>query len=271
MNRQGFERFMHMNWPNCSQSDYDRCYELWRLAINAAAQDGPATARSGEACGNALVKPSCAAAPESAQPPPGSALLVATVLRGGTEQFGYATVLRGWEDGASKLPLGEHKLYAAAPGSAPSVVDDGTLLRFLNVLHRNVPEDERPMSMSDLSDEQAARVRDAIATLYAAAPGSVPLAPADLLQALADLSFECDGVTRTEAPSRETYNRTFAVLQKYRALYAHPLDAPADSSNSSLEDKTALRGKGMPPPLHGTEPLHLHGMTCLCSACMHDK
>jgi hypothetical protein len=61
--RQCFERFMHMNWPNCSQSDYDKCYEIWRQAINAAAQDGPAPARSGEACGNALVKPSCAAAP----------------------------------------------------------------------------------------------------------------------------------------------------------------------------------------------------------------
>jgi predicted nucleic acid-binding Zn-ribbon protein len=35
----------------------------------------------------------------------------------------------------------------------------------------------------------------------------------ELEKALEDLSFECDGVTQTVAPSRETYNRTFAVLK----------------------------------------------------------
>lgn len=37
-----------------------------------------------------------------------------------------------------------------------------------------------------------------------------------LLKALEDLSFECDGVTCVVAPSRKTYNRTFAVLRKIR-------------------------------------------------------
>jgi len=36
----------------------------------------------------------------------------ATIIRGGTQQFGFATVLSRWEDGAAKLQLGEHKLYA---------------------------------------------------------------------------------------------------------------------------------------------------------------
>lgn len=101
-------------------------------------------------------------------------------------------------------------------------------------------------------------------TIALYAGGSVPPAPADLLQALADLSFECDGVTCTLPPSRETYNRTFEVLQKYRALCAHQLEAPADSncicSPTSVPPhpncpvhSTARDGKGMPPPLQGTE------------------
>ena len=39
---------------------------------------------------------------------------------------------------------------------------------------------------------------------------------ARLREALGDLSFECDGVLTTCAPSRETYNRTFCVLTESR-------------------------------------------------------
>jgi len=38
----------------------------------------------------------------------------------------------------------------------------------------------------------------------------------ELYAALSDLSFECDGVVYVKAPTRETYNRTFAVVKKYR-------------------------------------------------------
>ena len=80
----------------------------------------------------------------------------------------YCYVQKQWE--------GWQAASQASPAPAP--IDDATLLRFLNVLHRNVPEDERPLSMSDLSDEQAARVRDAIATLRAA-PAVEPVTPID--------------------------------------------------------------------------------------------
>lgn len=39
-------------------------------------------------------------------------------------------------------------------------------------------------------------------------------------QALGDLSFECFGVLGTTAPSVETYNRTFGVLEEARARIA---------------------------------------------------
>lgn len=45
------------------------------------------------------------------------------------------------------------------------------------------------------------------------------------VKALADLSFECDGVTRTVPPSRETYNRTFAELQAIRATLSKQVPA----------------------------------------------
>lgn len=42
------------------------------------------------------------------------------------------------------------------------------------------------------------------------------------VKALGDLSFECDGIDRTKAPSRETYNRTFDVLQQCRETLVSP-------------------------------------------------
>ena len=41
-----------------------------------------------------------------------------------------------------------------------------------------------------------------------------------LWKALQDLSFECDNVFSTCAPSRETYNKAFAVLDSMRHKYA---------------------------------------------------
>jgi hypothetical protein len=38
----------------------------------------------------------------------------------------------------------------------------------------------------------------------------------EMAEALDDLVFECDGVFNTRKPSRETYNKAFYVLQKYR-------------------------------------------------------
>lgn len=38
----------------------------------------------------------------------------------------------------------------------------------------------------------------------------------EMAEALGDLVFECDGIFDTRKPSRETYNKAFYVLQKYR-------------------------------------------------------
>ena len=38
----------------------------------------------------------------------------------------------------------------------------------------------------------------------------------EVVEALGDLVFECDGIFDTRKPSRETYNKAFYVLQRYR-------------------------------------------------------
>lgn len=60
----------------------------------------------------------------------------------------------------------------------------------------------------------------------------------ELWNALKDLSFECDGVTRTEAPSRDTYNKTFAVLQRKLHLSPEALRGYAESGQSQTLDAT---------------------------------
>lgn len=40
--------------------------------------------------------------------------------------------------------------------------EDGLIVAMLYELHSHVPEEQRPMSMSDLSDDQATRARAAV-------------------------------------------------------------------------------------------------------------
>lgn len=54
----------------------------------------------------------------------------------------------------------------------------------------------------------------------------------ELLKALGDLSFECDGVTSTSAPTLETYNRTFAIWQHHRHVLI-TLDAALSPHNEA--------------------------------------
>ena len=52
---------------------------------------------------------------------------------------------------------------------------------------------------------------------------------AELIQALGDLSFACFAGIGTQAPDAETFNRTFAVLEKHRALLATATGLPAQA------------------------------------------
>lgn len=67
--------------------------------------------------------------------------------------------------------------------------------------------------------------------VYAPRASMIPLLPkpdlsdtekiaSELWQALNDLSFECDAVFAVKPPSRETYNRTFQIMDKHRGLVA---------------------------------------------------
>lgn len=71
---------------------------------------------------------------------------------------------------------------------------------------RALTEDKPNVSTSTNSSAPAdvAAVRDAVLE--------------EVLTALGDLSFECFASIGTARPSVETYNRTFSVLEKYRAL-----------------------------------------------------
>jgi Lar family restriction alleviation protein len=51
---------------------------------------------------------------------------------------------------------------------------EAMLLKMMNALHANVPEVDRPASVSDFSDEQWSRVQQAYRDLLAAAPPSSP-------------------------------------------------------------------------------------------------
>lgn len=53
-----------------------------------------------------------------------------------------------------------------------------------------------------------------------------------LLRALEDLSFECFGVFSTKAPSTETYNRTFKVLDEVRQAIGIKQDSGGDNETS---------------------------------------
>lgn len=52
----------------------------------------------------------------------------------------------------------------------------------------------------------------------------------ELWKALNDLSFESDGVTCTQIPTRETYNRTLEIMQKHRMAYSEDGRSTAGSS-----------------------------------------
>ena len=67
-------------------------------------------------------------------------------------------------------------------------------------------------------------------TLTASQPPAVQGVPADLLKALDDLSFDCFDGIGTCAPSVEVYNRTFNVLEKYRALAKAAAPQPGEQN-----------------------------------------
>lgn len=84
---------------------------------------------------------------------------------------------------------------------------------------RTADEINRKVELDFNQRARAVRLEDVVSEdEYATAAEIIYLRDlnAALLKALEDLSFECDGVTRVVAPSRETYNRTFAVLRKIR-------------------------------------------------------
>jgi len=67
----------------------------------------------------------------------------------------------------------------ATQAAAVAQPTEAQIIRFMNELHSNVPEADRPMSMSDFSEDQIARIRRAFATIVAAPvaqPSAEPVA-----------------------------------------------------------------------------------------------
>jgi hypothetical protein len=85
------------------------------------------------------------------------------------------------------------KARAALTATAPptDADEDSLVMLMLNELHSNMPEIDRPMSFSDLSDEQAERARKAVRAVVVAAGMSKP---AGRWRSMADLEahLACD-------------------------------------------------------------------------------
>lgn len=58
-------------------------------------------------------------------------------------------------------------VHATLEQLGPLDITDMMVVALINELHSNMPEDQRPMSMMDLSDEQSDRARKAIAVVLA--------------------------------------------------------------------------------------------------------
>ena len=88
---------------------------------------------------------------------------------------------------------------------------------------------------------------------------------AELIQALGDLSFACFAGIGTKAPDAETFNRTFAVLEKHRALLATATGLPAQAvpdfchvaslKLKSLQERGyQITGYALEKPVEGAQP-----------------
>jgi hypothetical protein len=96
----------------------------------------------------------------------------------------------------SELLKAADRIEALTATAPPTDADEDSLVMLmLNELHSNMPEIDRPMSFSDLSDEQAERARKAIRAVVVAAGMSKP---AGRWRSMADLEahLACDADTK---------------------------------------------------------------------------
>ena len=87
----------------------------------------------------------------------------------------------------------------------------------LRMLDNAIGETNRTLELMDILDKTSDGLEEVITGLEQ----TIETRRADyneVIKALGDLSFECFAVTSTAPPSRDTYNRTFQVLEKHRAI-----------------------------------------------------
>lgn len=104
---------------------------------------------------------------------------------------------------STTLPSQEGRVTSVAP-AAP--YDD--LERRLRAMSRHEHDD---LTIGDEAADALAALRGEVERLK--------LDAGHLWHALKDLSFDCDGVTQTQAPQRGTYNSTFALLTVLSSEY----------------------------------------------------
>jgi hypothetical protein len=81
-----------------------------------------------------------------------------------------------------------------SPSPEPSLDEDEMMMVMLNELHSNMPEIDRPMSLSDLSDAQTERARKAVRAVIVAAYLSKPAGHHTSMAALEAVLKGCDNV-----------------------------------------------------------------------------
>lgn len=94
-----------------------------------------------------------------------------------------------------------------------------------------------------------------------------------LWHALKDLSFDCDGVTCTVAPTRGTYNDTFAVIQafakKYQTSEHYQTAVPAQTNQraSAVQPACSFCGR---TNAHAWIFLQMESGAAICGRCVED-
>lgn len=128
--------------------------------------------------------------------------------------------------------------------------DEGALIQFMSDLHSHVPEEDRPCGWASFSDEQAARIRSAGATLIEAFrhPSPVPRLPDDgiikrLQASLADFEMDNDDRQGLDEPPVEEVDVLASDVRALVALYTQAQEGtePDRSGEGKYEQPQAAR------------------------------
>lgn len=153
----------------------------------------------------------------SQQAEPTAEMVKAGAFLDGTRVYQDSEVRNIWLD-----------MEAVRLAAAVAQPTEAQIIRFMNELHSNVPEADRPMSMSDFSEDQIARIRRAFATI-AAAPVAQPSA-----EPVARMSARMRDFIEGMSVSVDVSTGDHDEGHRYFGTVTEVMDAPADKHGVTL-------------------------------------